>query len=209
MKSQDKIFAQHQRSEELFSLSNQLLATAKKLSEFHTTELKNSMAYALSNAQTAADQDLAQLKALRSTVATEASIRMAVYQEIVKTILDQMGGKPSNKYLKDARAVLADWYKHAKKKIPQGADQLGQAAHEVAKAGIKAFKKGRKLLNTAANAAEKNLKKAAKKKENTAKKAATQKQAINKSPVKNLRTRKVPTKKIATNTVHPSQGSAI
>ena len=195
MKSQDKIFSKHQRSKELFSLSNQLFIAAKKLNEFHATELKSSIAYAISNAQIATDQDFVQLKALQSTAATEATIRMAIYQEKVKAILDQMGGKPSDKYLKDARIVLTDWYKDAKKKIPQGAEQLGHVAHEVAKAGIKVFKKGQKLLNDAADAAEKNLKRVVKKKATTAKKVAPLRQAV----------KKVAAKKMVMNSVHPSQ----
>ena len=204
MKSQDKKLAQHQRSKELFLLSNQLLATAKKLSEFHTAELKYSMAHAISYAQTAADQDMTQLNALRSTVAAEAAQRMAIYQDKVKAILEQMGGKSSDKYLKDARAALIDWYKDAKKKIPRGAEQLGQVAHEVAAAGIKAFKEGRKLVNDAAEAAEKKLKKAAKKEAAQRMKAATKKPAAKRVPVKKLRTRQAPETKMANGALSPS-----
>ena len=155
------------------------------------------MAHALSYAQTAAHQDMAQLKALQDTVASEATQRMGVYQEKVKVILDQMEGKSVDKHLKDARSVLADWYKGAKKKIPQGAEQLGQVAHEVADAGIKAFKEGRRLVNEAADAAEKDLKKAvkedlakAKKATAKAKKAAAKKPAIKKALVKKVAAKK-------------------
>jgi hypothetical protein len=185
MQSQDKKLAQQERSKDLYALSNQLFATAKTLTEYHTAELNKNKAYALSYAQTAAHQDITQLKALQSAVATEAAKRMGVYQAKVKVILDQMDGKTSDKHLKEARSILADWYKDAKKtsdkrlkearsilanwykdakkKIPQGAEQLGQVAHEVADAGIKAFKAGRKLTNEAADAAEKSQKKLAKK----------------------------------------------
>ena len=162
MQSQDKKLAQQERSKDLYALSNQLFATAKTLTEYHAAELNKNKAYALSYAQTAAHQDITQLKALQSAVATEAAKRMGVYQAKVKVILDQMDGKTSDKHLKEARSILADWYKDAKKtsdkrlkearsiladwykdakkKIPQGAEQLGQVAHEVADAGIKAFK---------------------------------------------------------------------
>jgi hypothetical protein len=197
MKSQNKKIAKDQRSKELLTLSNQLFSTAKQLSEYHAAELKSSMAHALSYAQTAAHQDMAQLKALQDTVASEATQRMGVYQEKVKVILDQMEGKSVDKHLKDARSVLADWYKGAKKKIPQGAEQLGQVAHEVADAGIKAFKEGRRLVNEAADAAEKDLKKAvkedlakAKKATAKAKKAAAKKPAIKKALVKKVAAKK-------------------
>jgi len=198
MKSQNKKIAKDQRSKELLTLSSQLFSTAKQLSEYHAAELKSSMAHALSYAQTAAHQDMAQLKALQDTVASEATQRMGVYQEKVKVILDQMEGKSVDKHLKDARSVLADWYKGAKKKIPQGAEQLGQVAHEVADAGIKAFKEGRRLVNEAADAAEKDLKKAvkedlakAKKATAKAKKAAAKKPAIKKALVKKVALKKI------------------
>ena len=198
MKSQNKKIAKDQRSKELLTLSSQLFSTAKQLSEYHAAELKSSMAHALSYAQTAAHQDIAQLKALQDTVASEATQRMGVYQEKVKVILDQMEGKSVDKHLKDARSVLADWYKGAKKKIPQGAEQLGQVAHEVADAGIKAFKEGRRLVNEAADAAEKDLKKAvkedlakAKKATAKAKKAAAKKPAIKKALVKKVALKKI------------------
>ncbi len=158
MKSKAKKLAHHERSKELFALSNQLFATAKTLTGYHAAELKSSMAYAISYAQTAAHEDIAQLKALQSVVAVEAAKRMVVYQAKVKVILDQMAGKTSDKRLKEARSILADWYKDAKKKIPQGTEQLGQVAHEIADAGIKAFKEGRKLINEAVHAAEKSQK---------------------------------------------------
>ena len=181
MQSQDKKLAQQERSKDLFALSNQLFATAKTLTEYHVAELNNNMAYALSFAQTAAHQDITQLKALQSAEATK---RMGVYQAKVKVILDQMGGKTSDKHLKEARSILADWYKDAKKKIPQGAEQLGQVAHEVSDAGIKAFKAGRKLTNEAADAAEKSLKKLAKKEAIKATKATMKKPSVKKVVVK-------------------------
>ena len=111
MQSQDKKLAQQEKSQDLFALSNQLFATAKILTEYHAAELKNNMAYALSYAQTTTHQDITQLKALQSSVAAEAAKRMGVYQAKVKVILDQMSGKTSDKHLKEARSILADWYK--------------------------------------------------------------------------------------------------
>jgi len=204
MKSEDKKLNQYQRSKELFALSNQLFATAKKLSEYHAAELKSSMAYALSYAQTATHQDMAQLKTLQGTFAAEATKRMIVYQQNVKVILDQMGGKTVDKHLKEARSVLADWYKDAKKKIPQGAEQLGQVAHEVAAAGIRAFKEGRKLVHEAVDVVDKNLKKVAKKEVAKAKKAPAKKPAIKKVSVKKVVSKKAPAKKASTKTASPS-----
>ena len=203
MQSQDKKLAQQERSKELLALSNQLFATAKTLTEYHVVELNNNMAYALSFAQTAAHQDITQLKALQSAVAAEAAKRMGVYQAKVKVILDQMDGKTSDKHLKEARSILADWYKDAKKKIPQGAEQLGQVAHEVSGAGIKAFKAGRKLINEAADAAEKSLKKLAKKEAIKATKATMKKPSVKKVVVK-----KAPAKKVSASTQPPANAKS-
>ena len=207
MKSQDKKIVQQEKSKELLALSNQLFATAKQLSEYHADELKGSMAYAISYAQTAAHQDMAQLKALHGAVTAEASKRMEIYQAKVKTILDQMEGKSVDKHLKEARSVLTAWYKNTKKKIPQGAEQLGQVAHNVADAGIRAFKEGRKLVNEAADAAEKSLKKAAKNEAAKAKKATAKKPAIKKAPVKKAATKKAPAKKVTAKTKPPKKAS--
>jgi len=190
MKSQDKKLAQQQKSKELFALSNQLFATAKKLSDYHAAELKSSMAYALSYAKTAAIQDMAQLKALQGAVATEATKRMETYQAKVKIILNQMEGKSVDQHLKDARTALTAWYKATKKKVPQGAEQLGQVAHDVADAGIRAFKEGRKLVNEAADVAEKSLKKVAKKEAAKVKKATVKKPAVKNVTVKKVVARK-------------------
>lgn len=204
MKSKDKKIAQQEKSKELLALSSQLFATAKQLSEYHAAELKGSMAYAISYAQTAAHQDMAQLKALHGAVTAEASKRMEIYQAKVKTILDQMVGKSVDKHLKEARSVLTAWYKNAKKKIPQGAEQLGQVAHNVADTGIRAFKEGRKLINEAAADAAKDLKKATKKEAAKAKKVASKKPALKKVPVKQKAAKKAPAKKASSKTTSPS-----
>ena len=208
MQSQDKKLAQQERSKELLALSNQLFATAKTLTEYHVVELNNNMAYALSFAQTAAHQDITQLKALQSAVAAEAAKRMGVYQAKVKVILDQMDGKTSDKHLKEARSILADWYKDAKKKIPQGAEQLGQVAHEVSDAGIKAFKAGRKLINEAADAAEKSLKKVAKKEAIKATKATMEKPSVKRTPLKKVVVKKAPAKKVSASTQPPANAKS-
>jgi hypothetical protein len=205
MQSQDKKLAQQERSKELLALSNQLFATAKTLTEYHVAELNNNMAYALSFAQTVAHQDITQLKALQSAEATK---RMGVYQAKVKVILDQMDGKTSDKHLKEARSILADWYKDAKKKIPQGAEQLGQVAHEVSGAGIKAFKAGRKLINEAADAAEKSLKKVAKKEAIKATKATMEKPSVKRTPLKKVVVKKAPAKKVSASTQPPANAKS-
>lgn len=205
MQFQDKKLAQQERSKDLFALSNQLFATAKTLTKYHAAELNNNMAYALSYAQTAAHQDITQLKALQSAVAAEAAKRMGVYQAKVKVILDQMDGKTSDKHLKEARSILADWYKDARKKIPQGAGQLGQVAHEVADVGIKALKAGCKLVNEAAAIAEKRVKKASKKGASKANKAIVKKPSIKKTSLKKVVVKKTPAKKVSASITPPSK----
>ena len=205
MKSKDKKLSHQVRSKELFTLSNKLFATAKTLTGYHAAELKNNMAYAISYAQTAAHEDIAQLKALQSAEATK---RMGVYKAKVKVILDQMDGKTSDKHLKEARSILADWYKDAKKKIPQGAEQLGQVAHEVSDAGIKAFKAGRKLINEAADAAEKSLKKVAKKEAIKATKATMEKPSVKRTPLKKVVVKKAPAKKVSASTQPPANAKS-
>ena len=115
-----------------------------------------------------------------------------------------MEGKSVDKHLKEARSVLTAWYKNAKKKIPQGAEQLGQVAHNVADAGIRAFKEGRKLINEAAADAAKDLKKAAKKEASKAKKVASKKPALKKVPVNQKVAKKAPAKKASPKTTPPS-----
>jgi hypothetical protein len=115
-----------------------------------------------------------------------------------------MGGKTVDKHLKGARSVLADWYKDAKKKTSQGAEQLGQVAHEVAAAGIRAFKEGRKLVHEEVDVVDKNLKKVAKKEVAKAKKTPAKKPAIEKVSVKKVVSKKAPAKKASTKTASPS-----
>jgi hypothetical protein len=119
-----------------------------------------------------------------------------------------MGGKTSDKHLKEARSILADWYKDAKKKIPQGAEQLGQVAHEVSGAGIKAFKAGRKLINEAADAAEKSLKKVAKKEAIKATKATMKKPSVKRTPLKKVVVKKAPAKKVSASTQPPANAKS-
>ena len=198
MKSQVKKQTQLEKSKALFSLSNQLLTIAKKISEYHVAELKSSIAYALHYAQTAAHQDISMLKALQVTVASEAMKRMHVYQDKIKLIIDQMNQKSADKHLKVAQNVLEVWYKNTKKKIPQGAEQLGQVAHDVADSGIRAFKEGRELVNNAADAAEKILRKTAVKESNSDGKLSPSKKPVAKTPVKKLIAKKAPAKKLST-----------
>lgn len=194
MKSKNNKSFQQQKSKELLALSSQLFATAKQLSEYHAAELKSNMAHALDYAKTAANQDVTKLKALQTSVAADATKRLETYQSKVKTVLDQMDGKSADQYLKKARSTLSAWYKEAQKKVPQGAEQLGQVAHDIADTGMKAFKEGRKLVTEAANTAEKDLKKAAKQKPVKAKQPATKKPVAKKLPVKKVAAKKVSTK---------------
>jgi len=194
MKSKNNKSFQQQKSKELLALSSQLFTTAKQLSEYHVAELNSNMAHALDYAKTAENQDVTKLKALQASVTADATKRLETYQSQVKTVLNQMESKPADQYLKKARSTLSAWYKQAQKKVPQGAEQLGQVAHDIADTGMKAFKEGRKLVAEAADAAEKDLKKAAKQKPVTAKQPAIKKSVAKKLPVKKVAAKKVSTK---------------
>lgn len=201
MKSQNKVLAQQQKSKELLTLANQLFATAKQLGEYHVVELKNNMAHTLNYAKTVANQDVTKLKALQVSVAADAEKRLQTYRSAVKTVLDQMEGMSADQYLKKARSTLSAWYKDAQKKVPQGVEQLGQVAHDIADTGMKAFKEGRKLVNDAAADAEKSVKKALKKeavqvKKVVSKKPATKKPVLKQSSSKNSSTPTAPVKKV-------------
>jgi len=194
MKSKNNKSFQQQKSKELLELSSKLFATAKQLSEYHAAELKSNMTHALDYAKNVANQDVTKLKTLQASVAADATKRLETYQSQVKTVLDQMDGKSADQYLKKARSTLSAWYKDAQKKIPQGAEQLGQVAHDIADTGMKAFKEGRKLVAEAADAAEKDLKKAAKQKPVQASQPAIKKPAAKKLPVKKVVAKKVSAK---------------
>ena len=204
MKQNKKIYTEKQRIKELFTVANQLFSAAKTLSEHHTAEIKRNMVDAISFTKTVANEDMAQLKSLQNTSLAERVKRMEGYQVRVKTMLDVMDGKPSDKHLKQACTALADWCKDTKNKPPKPAVQLGQLTQVLVDAGARAFKEGHKLVHSAVDKAEKNLKKPAKKenkqmKEPIVKKVAAKKTAVKKTAVKKSAVKKTAVKKSPVN----------
>ncbi len=204
MKQNNQMLSQEQRTKELFTLANQLFSAAKTLSQDHTAEIKRNMVDAISFARTVANEDIAQLKSLQNALLAERAKRIAGYQVRVKTMLDVMDGKPSDKYLKQARTALADWYKDTKNKPPKPVFQLGQLTQDLADVGARAFKEGNKWVHSAVDKAEKKLKKSAKKqnkkvKETVVKKVAAKKTAVKKTAVKKTAVKKTAVKKSPVN----------
>ena len=204
MKQNNQMLSQEQRTKELFTLANQLFSAAKTLSQDHTAEIKRNMVDAISFARTVANEDIAQLKSLQNALLAERAKRIASYQVRVKTMLDVMDGKPSDKHLKQACTALADWCKDTKNKPHKPAVQLGQLTQVLVDAGARAFKEGHKLVHSAVDKAEKNLKKPAKKenkqmKEPIVKKVAAKKTAVKKTTVKKSAVKKTAVKKSPVN----------
>jgi hypothetical protein len=195
MKQNKKIYTEKQRIEELFTVANQLFSAAKTLSEHHTAEIKRNMVYAISYAKTLANEDMVQLKSLQDALLAETTKRIAGYQVKVKSMLDDVDGKPVDKHLKQARTALADWRKDTKNKVPNATVQLGQLTQVLADIGAKALKEGHKLVHSAADKAVKNLKKPAKKENKKVKKAVVKKVATTKVAVKKTVAKKTAVKK--------------
>jgi hypothetical protein len=199
MKKNKKIYTEKQRIEELFTVANQLFSAAKTLSEYHTAEIKRNMVDAISYAKTVANEDIVHLKSLQDALLAEATKRIAGYQVKVKSMLDEIGGKPVDKHLKQARTALADWRKDTKNKVPTAALQLGQLTQVLADIGAKALKEGHKLVHSAADKSEKNPKKTAKKENKKVKKAVVKKVTETKVAVKKTVAKKTAVKKSTTN----------
>ena len=151
---------QQKKAKELFALSHKLLDTAKQLSEHHANELKHNMDHALRFAKTAAKNDLESLKLLQEEATQAAADRMHVYHKKVKGMLREMGDDAADeaeKYLEKARESLSGWLEDVEKKMPAGGEHLATIARDLSRAGEKAFKEGRRVINEAAEAAEKNI----------------------------------------------------
>ena len=151
---------QQKKAKELFTLSHKLLDTAKQLSEHHANELKHNMDHALRFAKTAAKNDLESLKLLQEEATQAAADRMHVYHKKVKGMLREMGDDAADeaeKYLEKARESLSGWLEDVEKKMPAGGEHLAKVARDLSRAGEKAFKEGRRVINEAAEAAEKNI----------------------------------------------------
>ena len=151
---------QQKKAKELFTLSHKLLDTAKQLSEHHANELKHNMDHALRFAKTAAQNDLESLKLLQEEATQAAADRLHVYHKKVKGMLREMGDDAADeaeKYLEKARESLSGWLEDVEKKMPAGGEHLAKVARDLSRAGEKAFKEGRRVINEAAEAAEKNI----------------------------------------------------
>jgi hypothetical protein len=151
---------QQEKAKELFALSHKLLDTAKQLSEHHANELKHNMDHALRFAKTAAKNDLESLKLMHEEATQAAADRLQVYHKKVKGMLREMGDGAADegeKYLEKARESLSGWLEDVEKKMPAGGEHLATIARDLSRAGEKAFKEGRRVINEAAEAAEKNI----------------------------------------------------
>ena len=148
---------QQERAKELFSLSHRLLETAKELGEHQVTEIKASMEHAKSYAKQAATNDVAKLKALQDQFSKDAMARMTIYQKKIKNLLKTMEDEAADeveKHLNKARSAMEDWLKTASKNLPVGSDKFTDIVRDVADAGHKVLKEGRKMAKQAAEAAE-------------------------------------------------------
>ena len=146
-----------QKAEELFSLSHQLLDTAKQLGEYHAEELRIHVTHAMDLAKSAAQNDLKKLEELQKSAAVEAGKRMVVYHKKAKTLLNNLGNEvaeKAEKHLDKARDSLSDWLDDAEHKMPVGGDKLAKVVRDISDAGAKAFKEGRKLVNHAIDNAD-------------------------------------------------------
>ena len=192
---------QHKKAKELFALSHKLLDTAKQLSEHHANELKHNMDHALRFAKTAAKNDLESLKLLQEEATQAAADRMHTYHKKVKGMLREIGDDAADeaeKYLEKARESLSGWLEDVEKKMPAGGEHLAKVARDLSRAGEKAFKEGRRVINEAAEAAEKNIGSLSSRSSNASpKKASAKKTAAKKAPAKRVVAKKPAAKKAA------------
>jgi len=192
---------QQKKAKELFTLSHKLLDTAKQLSEHHANELKHNMDHALRFAKTAAKNDLESLKLLQEEATQAAADRMHVYHKKVKGMLREMGDNAADeaeKYLEKARESLSGWLEDVEKKMPAGGEHLAKVARDLSRAGEKAFKEGRRVINEAAEAAEKNISSlSSRRSAGSSKSSAPKKSATKKAPAKRAVAKKSAAKKTA------------
>lgn len=151
---------QSERAKELFALSHKLLETAKQFSEHQAAELKAGMEHAKSFAKQAATNDVNKLKALQEDYAEETGKRMVAYQKKVKALLKTMEDEAADeveKHINKARNAMEDWLKEAGKNLPAGSDKFATVVRDIADAGHKVLKEGRKMAKQAAEAAEQGM----------------------------------------------------
>lgn len=187
---------QQDKAKEMFALSHKLMETAKQLGEHHAAELKAGMEHAVAFAKNAATNDINKLKALQEQAAKDATVRMNAYQKKVKSLLKDIGEEAADeaeKHLEKARTALSDWLDQTGKKMPVGGAEISKVVRDVTDAGAKVFKEGRKMVNDAVEAAEKNIEDLSKKASSGTKSAAAR-TPVKRAPAKKA-TRKTAAKK--------------
>jgi molybdopterin converting factor small subunit len=202
---------QHERAKELFALSHRLFDTAKEFSDHQLTEIKASMEHAKSYAEHVVNSDIESLKELQEKFSNEAAVRVSVYQKKIKTLLKSMEEETAEeveKHLAKARTAMESWLKDAGKNFPEGSDKLNTIVRDIAHAGEKVLKEGRKIAKQAAAAAEEGLaafdaamakntfEKTTIVKKPTVKKSAIKKTAVKKPAAKKVAVKKMVTKKV-------------
>lgn len=210
---------QQERAKELFTLSHRLFDTAKEFSDHQMIEIKASMEHAKSYAEHVVTSDLESLKDLQEKFSKEAAARVSGYQKKMKALLKSMEDETAEeveKHLAKARTAMESWLKDAGKHFPEGSDKLNTIVRDIAHAGEKVLKEGRKMAKQAAAAAEDGLaafdeamsksayassasNKKATVKKTAVKKPVVKKPASKKAPVKNVTPKKAAPKKAATN----------
>jgi len=154
MKKTDIKELQKKKAHELFSLSHRLLDVAKELAQYHAAELTMNIEHAKELAEAAARKDFREIEKLQKRAAIQAGQRMKVFHRNAKSLVKKMGNESAEnaeKYIEKAHDSLLDWLDEADRKIPVGAEKLSKVVRDISSAGAKAFKQGRKLVNSAAD----------------------------------------------------------
>jgi hypothetical protein len=108
-------------------------------------------------------------------------------------MLREMGDDAADeaeKYLEKARESLSGWLEDVEKKMPAGGEHLAKVARDLSRAGEKAFKEGRRVINEAAEAAEKNISSLSSRSSAGSSKSAGSKKAVEKKPATKKTTKK-------------------
>jgi hypothetical protein len=82
---------------------------------------------------------------------------MTAYQKKVKSLLKTMEDEAADeaeKHLNKARHAMESWLKEVSKNLPAGSEKFSDVVKDIADAGHKVLKEGRKMAKQAAEAAE-------------------------------------------------------
>jgi uncharacterized protein YukE len=171
------------------------------------------MEHAKSYAEHVVASDIESLKELQVKFSKESAVRVSGYQKKIKALLKSMEDETAEeveKHLAKARSAMESWLKDAGKNFPEGSDKLNTIVRDIAHAGEKVLKEGRKMAKQAAAAAEDGLaafdasiserafSKATPVKKAAVKKTTAKKPAAKKPVVKKVATKKTPAKKAST-----------